>query len=407
MASTTAARASVFGSSDFLRYYLGQTLSYIGDGMRIIAIPLLVFQLTGSAQSLGLTYALELLPFALVSLVAGSLADRIDRRRTMIVCNAIRVAIMVVFCAAYALHALSLTLLYTGVSLLAACAAIFAGSEAPSIPYLLGKDGARAGVAVLFGTEQATQLITPPVGAALFAIVGPLPALATNAVTYLAAQFAIASVKTFGPDVVMGLPHPREVAADVAAGTRFIASDAVVRALTLAQFWINLFGIVGFAAVIPYFKREFGASDHLVGIAFGGLALGAVAGAWVSGRVRWRFGRTQLVVYLLDGLFWSVTIWTHSVWIAMAGMAVAAACGTYAVTAAVSWRMRVTPEQLVGRVFGVARLVVIIGMVPGALGGGWISDHLGTRVTMAVSMAGYFAIVAVLATIPAVRADKR
>jgi MFS family permease len=405
--ATTAARSGAFRSRDFRRYYLGQTFSFVGDGLRIIAIPLLVFQLTGSAESLGLTYALELLPFALFSLVAGSLADRIDRRRTMIVCNAVRCTIMLVFCAAFALHALSLTLLYLGVSLLAVGAAIFAGSEAPSIPYLLGKDGARGGVAVLFGTEQAIQLITPPVGAALFAIIGPLPALATNAVTYLVSQVAIASVDSFGPDGPRGLPSVREIAADVVAGARFLLTDDVLRPLTLAQFWINLFGIMGFAAVIPYLEREFGASPHVIGLAFGALSLGAVAGAWVSGRVRWRFGYAQLATYVLDALFWSTTIWTHDVRVAIAGMAIAAAFGTYAVTATVSWRMRVTPEDLVGRVFGVARLVVIVGMVPGALAGGWISDHLGTRTTMAVSMAGYLAIVAVLACLPALRSERR
>jgi MFS family permease len=405
--ATATTRASVFRSSDFLRYYLGQTLGFVGDGLRIIAIPLLVFQLTGSAQSLGLTYALELLPFALFSLVAGSLADRVDRRRTMIICNTIRFGIMVIFCIAYAAHALSLPLVYTGVSLLAVCAAVFAGSEAPSIPYLLGKERTRAGVAALFGTEQAVQLVTPPIGAALFAIIGPLPALATNAATYLISQFAIASVRTFGPDITTALPDIREVTTDVVAGTRFIFADRVLRAMTLAQFWINLFGIMGFAAVIPYLKREFGASDHLVGIAFGALSLGAVIGASAAGRVHWRFGRTQLVIYLLDGLFWSTTIWTHSLWVAIAGMSTAAAFGTYAVTAAVSWRMRVTPEELIGRVFGVARLVVVVGMVPGSLIGGWISDHIGTRTTMAVSTLGYFLVVAVLACIPAVRADRR
>lgn len=407
MATGTASRASVFRSSDFLRYYLGQTLGFIGDGLRIIAIPLLVFQLTGSAQSLGLTYALELLPFALFSLVAGSLADRVDRRRTMIVCNTLRFGIMVAFCIAYATHALSLTLLYTGVALLAIAAAIFAGSEVPSIPYLLGKDRARAGVAALFGTEQAAQLITPPVGAAVFALVGPLPALITNAVTYLASQFAIASVPTFGPDVTTGLPNLREILTDVAAGTRFVLGDRALRPITLAQFWINLFGMLGFVAVIPYLKREFGASDHLVGIAFGALSLGAVAGASIAGRVHWRFGRTQLFVYLLDGLLWATTIWTHSLVVAIAGMAAAAACGAYSVTATVSWRMRVTPEELVGRVFGVARLVVVGGTVPGALIGGWISDHFTTRITMATSSAGYFLLVAILACSQAVRAERR
>jgi predicted MFS family arabinose efflux permease len=62
---------------------------------------------------------------------------------------------------------------------------------------------------------------------------------------------------------------------------------------------------------------------------------------------------------------------------------------------------------LIGRVFGVARLVVVVGMVPGSLIGGWISDELGTRTAMATSVAGYFLVVAVLSYIPAVRADRR
>jgi MFS family permease len=61
--------------------------------LRTPAIPLLVFHLTASAVSLGVTFALELLPFALFSLVGGSLADRLDRRRLMIVRDALRFAI--------------------------------------------------------------------------------------------------------------------------------------------------------------------------------------------------------------------------------------------------------------------------------------------------------------------------
>lgn len=62
---------SVFRSPEFRRYHAGQALSYLGDGLRTLAIPLLVFRLTGSAVSLGLTFALEVLPFALFSLLGG------------------------------------------------------------------------------------------------------------------------------------------------------------------------------------------------------------------------------------------------------------------------------------------------------------------------------------------------
>src|ERR1700738_2904535 len=92
---------SVFAERDFRLFYFGQATSYVGDGLRTIAIPLLVFQLTGSALNLGLTYALEFFPFGVFSLVGGSLADRLDRRRLMIVCDAVRFAIIASFALAY------------------------------------------------------------------------------------------------------------------------------------------------------------------------------------------------------------------------------------------------------------------------------------------------------------------
>src|SRR5580693_8136716 len=98
---STAAR-SVFASRSFSLFFAGQALSYVGDGLRTIAIPLLVYHLTNSASALGVTYALELLPFAVFGLVGGSLADRIDRRRLMIGCDLVRFAVMALFAIGFA-----------------------------------------------------------------------------------------------------------------------------------------------------------------------------------------------------------------------------------------------------------------------------------------------------------------
>ena len=119
MVRTARRTRSVFHSSEFRRYYAGQALSYLGDGLRTLVIPLLVFHLTGSAVSLGLTFALELLPFAVFSLLGGSLADRLDRRRLMLGADAVRFAIMALFTLALWRGVLSLPLLYAGVVLLA------------------------------------------------------------------------------------------------------------------------------------------------------------------------------------------------------------------------------------------------------------------------------------------------
>jgi MFS family permease len=403
----TISRRGVFRSPAFTRFYLGQALSYLGDGLRTIAIPLLVFQLTGSAVSLGVTFALEITPFALFSLIGGSLADRLERRTLMLGCDGIRFTIMLLFAIAFANHVLSLPLLYTGVVLLAVCGAIFLGCQSPSIPYLLGKDGAKPAVAALFATEQGVNLIAPPVGGAIFNLAGPLPALALNALTYLTSQVSIASVKDFGPDRPSGLPALAEIVADIVGGWRFVMRDAALRTLTIAQLFMNAFAVIGFVAVIPYLKREFGASDQLVGLTFGAISVGTVIGSLVSGRTHWPFGKALTAAFILDSLCWAPTIWTRSLPVAIAAMATASACGIYAVSSLVAWRMRIIPEAMVGRVFGVVRLVVIIGMLPGSLAGGLIGDRFGTRTAMLVSSAGYAAIALGLFTVKALRDDRR
>lgn len=408
MATVAQSRStSVFRSSAFRRYYVGQAFSYVGDGLRTLAIPLLVFHLTGSAISLGITFALEMLPFALFSLVGGSLADRLDRRRLMIVCDLVRFVVVAAFAVALWRGALSLPLLYGGVVLLSASAAIFLGAQTSSIPYLLGKDRAKAAVSALIATEQGVNLVAPPLGGAIFGLVGALPALVANAATYLISQVSIASVDTFGPERPGGIPPLREITADVRAGFAFLSRDRALRTLTLSATGMNTIGIFGFVAMIPYLKHEFGATDAAVGLAFGAFAVGSVAGSLLAGRTHWPFGRALVIAYLLDALFWLPTIWAQSFWFAVGCVTCCAACGAYEVTQIVSWRMRIIPDEMVGRVFGVCRLLVIIGMFPGSILGGVAADHLGTRAVMGISGVGFLLLTINLALSRAVRAERR
>jgi MFS family permease len=407
MATVARRTESAFRSSAFRRYYAGQALSYLGDGLRTLAIPLLVFHLTGSAVSLGVTFALELLPFALFSLVGGSLADRLDRRRLMLIADAVRFTIMTLFVLALWRGALTLPMLYVGVVLLAICAAIFLGAQASSIPYLLGKDRAKSAVAALSATEQGVNLIAPPLGGAIFGLVGALPALAVNAATYLCSQLSIASVSTFGPDEPGGFPPLADIGRDIRAGFRFVMSDPAMRTLTLNATMLNTVGIFGFVAMIPYLKREFGATDQIVGIAFGCFAFGSLGGALLAGRTHWPFGRSLIIAYIVDALAWMPTIWAQTIWLAVGSVTVCAFCGAYEITTIVAWRMRVIPEEMIGRVFGVIRLLVLIGMFPGSLLGGVLTDRLGPRMVMAISGSCFLLLALNLVFSKAVRAERR
>jgi MFS family permease len=407
MVTTVRRTESVFRSSAFRRYYAGQALSYVGDGLRTLAIPLLVFHLTGSAVSLGVTFALELLPFALFSVIGGSLADRLNRRNLMLAADSVRFVIMSLFVLALWRGVLTLPLLYIGVVLLAICAAIFLGAQSSSIPFLLGKDRAKGAVAALVATEQGVNLVAPPLGGAIFALAGALPALALNATTYLASLASIASVRSFGPERPGGFPELIEIVDDARAGFRFVMGDRVMRTLTLSATAMNTAAIFGFVAMIPYLKTQFGATDQAVGIAFGCFAAGSVTGSLVAGRTHWPFGRSLVIAYVLDGVCWMPIVWVHSIGLAVACVTLCAGFGAYEITAIVSWRMRVIPEAMIGRVFGVIRLLVLVGMFPGAILGGEVADHFGTRFVMLISGLAFLLLALNLAFSRSVLAERR
>ena len=93
--------------------------------------------------------------------------------------------------------------------------------------------------------------------------------------------------------------------------------------------------------------------------------------------------------------------------LAVASVTVCAACGAYEITTIVAWRMRVIPEEMIGRVFGVFRLLVLVGMFPGSLLGGVLTDSFGPRAVMGVSGIAFLLLAVSLSLSRAVRAERR
>ena len=401
--------ASVFRNRSFRLFYAGQAFSYVGDGLRLIAIPLLVYHLTGSALSVGITYALELGPFVIFGLVGGSLADRLDRRTLMIACDVVRFAVMALFAIGFARGFLTVSLLYIGIAAISVAAAVFMGGQSSSIPFLIGKDRATQAVSALMGAEQLTQTVLPPVGGAMFALVGPLPALIVNALTYAISQASLASIETLGPEAPSGPPSFAQVVRDVGIGFSFLWNDVALRSLSFVSLVLNFFGLMTGAVFIPFLKRDFGASDQIVGYALGVGAIGAVIGSYLAGRIpkTWPFGRVLLCAYALDGVVFVPVMFTHSLAVAIVFLTISNACVLFEIGQIVGWRMRVIPEDLVGRVFGAARFVVLVGTVPGALIGGALADRFGPRTSIVVSGIGYLSLALAVPAIGAIRRERR
>lgn len=400
---------SVFGSRAFRQYFLGQSLSLLGDGLRTLAIPLFAFHLTHSALSTGASLICEIGPFSLFGLVGGSLADRIDRRKLMIVCDFIRFAVMSGFAIAYAFHVLTMPMIYSGLIVISISAAAFLSAQSSSIPYLVGRDRTTEAVSVLIGAENFSNLVMPTIGGALFALFGPFPALLFNAATYLASQLSLMRIPSLGPEHVGALPSLRHVRDDIGLGFRTLFADRGMRAQAMLAFAFNAFGFGGYSILIPFLKHGFNASDRAIGFFLGILAIGAIFGttfAAVNAR-RWPFGRALVIAYVLDSLLFLPVVIARNFWVVAVSWSVSSAMANFEVAQIIGFRLRVAPEAIVGRVMGAVRLVVLGGMVPGVLLFGWIADHRSAHLAMSISAVGYVVLALVALCTPAVRNETR
>lgn len=375
--------------------------------MRTIALPLLVFKITGSALNLGLTYALEWWSFGLFSLVGGSLADRVNRKRLMIVCDLLRSAIILTFALGYVSGWLSLPLLYSGIVLHAICGAIFNGGQASSIPYVVGKARATRAVATLTGTESAVNTVSTPFGGALFGLIGPLPALLANAATYLLSVASLGAIRDLGPEETGRLPRLGHVVDDVGIGFRFLFADRAMRFISFASLVGNFVGFIEYTALVPFIKRDLGGSDFSVGIAFGAIGAGSVLGSLLAPRLHAPFGKIVIAAYVLGWILYAPVVLTHSFTVAAVALFLGAIPSGAYLAHVLGWRMRVIPEDTVGRVFGAVRLLVLFGTMPGALIGGALADAFGARTAIAAAFVASLGTVIFVSWARTIREESR
>jgi MFS family permease len=407
--NAATSRPSIFASSAFRKYYAGQTLSYLGDGLRLISIPLLAYHITHSALSTGGAFICEIAPFSIFSLIGGSFADRLDRKKLMIAADAIRFLVMAAFAVTFAFHVLTLPMIYGGLIVISTSAAFFMGGQSSSIPFMLGRDRSTEAIAMLIAAENVTNLVMPASGAAIYAALGPEPALILNALTYLGSQISLAMIPTLGPDKSSGLPSPFEVGQDIVLGFRHLWSDAAMRIQAIAGFCFNFFGFGGYAILIPFLKRGFGASDQVVGIFLGLSALGAVIGAGFAARFsrKWPFGKALTTAYVLDAFLFLPIVLFNNIWLCAAAWMASNTVANFEIAQIIGFRMRVSPPEAIGRVMGAVRLVVLAGMAPGVILLGYVSDHSSPHDAMWIACIGYIVIAIVALCLPTLRNETR
>lgn len=341
---------SLWRDRDFNIYWLGQTLSGLGDAFASIALPLLVLQSTGSLHRMGRLTALVSVAHIVAGLASGALVDRVDRRRLMIACDLGRWAVYSAVPVVWWLHGPSYWLLVVAGSVGALLGNTFQVAAITAVANLVPRSRLIDANGRMHGSYAVMFFVGPMLAGEVCQRFGATAAIAIDCGSYLVSAASLAFVRgRFGSG---GERERVGFVAGFVAGVRFLWSVPTLRALTVLLGLSSMLMAGRENLLIFHVKRTLHGDDRAVGKVFALAALGAVLGAWTAPwmRARWGFAACWLSAGLLMGA--ALLCFGAAGSLAMvAGIAVAVAFGeTVRGINTMTVRQEITPDRLLGRV---------------------------------------------------------
>lgn len=372
-------------NTNFLKLWLGKTISSFGSQISGTALPLLaLLSLDATPAAMGFLGAMGTLPVLLLGLPAGVWVDRMRRRPILMGADIGRALLLFTIPLAAAFDRLTLMQLYLVAGLAGILTVFFEVADQSLLPSIIGRDELVDGNSKLGVSDSMAEVSGPAIGGALVQLVGAPLAVLLDALSYVASAVFIGSIGA--PELPPERPEtPQSMWQDMAEGLRLALGDARLRALTLSSATASFFGNFIGALYGFYIIRDLELSPVMLGVLIGSGGIGALLGAVMSGRMARRFGpgRTVLIAFLLAGGL--------QVFLPLAGSLPKVVGDVFWAIHRIneiSLRQSLTPDRLLGRINASTQFMVA-GVGPlGLLVGGALGEVLGSQVTLAIAVAG-------------------
>jgi MFS family permease len=232
-ASTDGRIRGVWRTPSVLGIALAEVLSSVGTEMTWLALPWFVLTTTHSPARMGIVFAVEVAPTAILGIPAGSIVDRYGARRTMLVCDLARAPLLASFPMLHDAGLLSFPVLLALVAVIGVFTTPYLACQRLILPEVVGEDEARVAQAntVVEGARNGAGLVGPAVAGVLIASIGALNVLWIDAASY-AVSFLI--VLAF-VRVVHRVRDDEGAADGMLAGLRYALADPMLRSLAVVS----------------------------------------------------------------------------------------------------------------------------------------------------------------------------
>jgi MFS family permease len=379
---------------NFRLFLVGHLISSTGTWMQQVGQDWLVLRLTNAPLPLGITLALQFTPMLAFGAWAGLAADRLDKRRLLLVTQTSMAVLALVLGVLTATGAVRLWMVYA-LALLLGCATAFdMPARQAFVSEMVGPDRLANAVGLNSASFNTARVLGPAVAGGLIAVVGIAPAFFLNAVSFLA---MIGGLLAMDPDRLYRRPAVERGRGQIRAGIRYVWATPTLRSTILLVLVVGMLGL-NYRVALPLLARfAFGGGPGAYGALAAVMAAGAVVGALAVAR---RSRPTRLLLLGSAAAFGVLslaaalapTMLLEAVVLFPIGMASLA----FVATANSTVQLASSP-QMRGRVMSLYGLVLLGSTPPSGLLSGWLADQFGPRSIMLLSGVSCTAAAAVAA----------
>ena len=375
---------------NFRLLWAATALSNLGDGLRLVAMPLLATSVTDDPRLIAGVVIAQRLPWLFFILPGGAWADRFDRRLLRMRLDMARFAVMSVLVGAIVIDRASIVVIYAVAALLAAAEAVVDSSSMAMVPAIVDEADLERAIGRLGSTELAmNDLIGPPLGGLLFGLAIAAP-FGVDAVTFAGAAlvlgFMSGSYKPAAAAAAAVSDARPSMRASLAEGIRWLWNQRLLRTLAVVSTALGTASFIGNAVFVIFATDELGLSEFGFGLLLVPGALGGIVGSLIAPRFsRFPLRRTLPISVVLSGAAtWLMAVTTSPV---LVGVLSAVSLGGVMVwnVLTLALRQRLIPDEMLGRVGASYRFLVYLGMPFGALVGGLLTNEFGVRSAIFVS----------------------
>ncbi|MBV9660183.1 MAG: MFS transporter [Acidimicrobiales bacterium] len=369
-------------------------VSSVGDGMALVAFPLLAVVYTHRPVLVAGVVVAERLPALLLVLPAGALVDRVNRRRLMMVTELSRFSILAGTTALVVAGSGSIWLVYAAAMILGAFSPLHQSASAAVLPEMVdGRLLARANGRLGSVEVAGQQVVGQALGGFAFSLGKAIPFAGDSLSFLLSALLLRRAVKPNCPE-----PRRESLWAGVRDGLRIYGRQRTLRLMT------SLIGVLAMCqgAVMGIFvlfaRVDLRLTDSQFGLVLAVSAVGNVVGALAAERIYERFGGGWSLAGagLGAAVSYPILAFTTSAVSAAAALTLEALAVMVGVVSSTTMRQSIVPAGLQGRARSVHLLVTLASAPLGALAGGLLAGAIGLRTTFVTAGILQFAVVVLI-----------